>query len=1074
VWLRRAGWGLLALLLAAVMAKPLLLAAIPRLAARYVNGRVTVGNLRVLPLKRRLVLQDLTVDAAGGARVLEAGRVVVEVALLPPRLVAVTVDSAALQVDVADGAQALRQLLVSRPVTDSEPVQLPELVRVRGRLDLQSDTWRYAVGVQAELRPAATGAVFVTDLTDLTVGQARLHGAGRWRTADNALTDLLLQGELRGDSTTLRLLANGGYTPENGLLVRDFVAGDGIDTVSGSCRWQDTGVAAQVRAQHFNFGARYPQLAWARGEVLELTATGDRALVRMNGEYREGRLRVVVRGELEPERRSGRIERADGWHPALGNFTAAGRVWQDTASGDWQWQDAGFTADRFPLALEQASGRYTDSGDLTISARRFRYERYVLEQPAGAARWQDGMLRVRQLQAGGLNGQLRAQGDISFVPARGDVVIRAAGAHLPAIDALFRREFGDSLALTGGTLDGEFAVRWGGGWQVRARGLQLAGGALRLPGSAPLDGLAATGELVIDDRALTLARLDGRWLGGTLGLTGSIPWSGASDLRLTARGVDLARVDALARTWLAPQQLALTAGSADVDAALHVGSGWLLRADLVRLTDAALAYAPLGALRRVNVQAGLELSQSRWRISNLRGTMLGGEVQADGVLTAGGAGLLAATASGIKLAELDSLLRTRLAQQKVRLLDGTLTAAVAVQQDDSGAWRLTTKQPLQLAGVRVWQQQAGTLRDLGLTLAGEMTPDSLTVTDATMTLPSGSARGRIVLTGAGYGRVADGEITFTGLQLAEALAPLAQLCQPNCRLTAIRGALDGSIHLSSGSDGGLRVAGALDLHEVGLTMSEPNCTVRGLNGRLQLAPGEVALGEFSGFLRDEFAAGWQELSALPAADLTCTQATFGAISMSDLQIAATINWPRVVVSGMRGRLFGGEVRARGGISFAGDGHYALSTLVDGLSTRAVCAAFPGIENYLNGKVRATLWLKGDAMTLNAMKGKVSAWMYRSEDEAMAVHRDLLIRLGGETIRRQGIAQREYLPLDVGELTTRLQDGKMNFEELRLEVTTLFTTVKVGVAEGHDRIGLLQFLKSINVLAQRGVQVDVNF
>lgn len=1071
---RRLPWLLVCAALALLALKPLLLAGLPPFSKKYVNGRVTAQDIEWLPAGGFVALGGVEVTDTTGANLLAAERVTLGLALNPLRLATVTVDSAAIQVNLADYAFALRCLLKESAATDTAPARLPDTITVNARADLRQDTWTRAIGIRAELRGSDGPVSFRTELTDLTGQLGHLRAAGGWNAATSALSELKLDGDLRGESSTLLLAAAADYSTGNGLVLHRAMVSDGIDTIAAHGGWQPDSAALTLLARDFTFAARYPQIPWAHGELLDLSLRGNRQRIIVAADYRAGRVTCTVRGELEPEQRRARVERADGWHPALGAFAARGDLWQDSATGGWRGAGLTLSASRFPLALDNASASWQpDSGALTLSAQRFRYERYVLEHPAGAAVWHDDVLTVQQLTAGGLDGELSARGSSNLVPARGDIVVSAKKLRLAAIDRMFRREFADNCTLTDGTIDGEVGVHWGGAWKVTVKKIQLARAALRVA-SGQMTNLAAEGELTIDGRALTFDRLACRGLGGTLGVQGELSWSGASTLTLTAHEIALPQVDALLRATLAEQQLALSAGTGSAVATVRFGTGpWSVSAPAITIAGATVQYAPLGSCREVGVHTGLDLAANRWTVHNLRGTMLGGTVTADGTLNNSGTGLLQVAAADIKLAELDSLLRTKLAKQQLRLLNGNLAMTLAIS-NKADVWHVATTQPLTMSGVRLWQQQAGTLEGLGLILEGDAGPGLLTVKQAIATLPSGEVRGRAKLAGDNYSIVQDGELTFTGLHLAEALMPLTQLCLPDYRLIEVSGSVDGTIRFFTSAEGALRTAGEVALHEVGLVMSEPNLTIDGLTGRMGLSPDDPGTPELRGYRRDEYDSGWVELANMPEPNITCRRIEFGSIGLRDIRLAVASHWPQIVISGANWRMFNGSGRARGQISFAGPGRCGFTALVNGLSTKAICAAFPGIENYLNGKANASLWLKSEELTLNALKGLTTAWMYSSDDERMAVHRDLLIRLGGSNVRNQLPEHRPYVPLDTGELTTRLEGGKMNFEKLQLDAGTLFLTVKVGVAEGHERIGLLHFLKIINVVSQRGVQVDVDF
>lgn len=1062
---RRLLYALGLLALAWLLLSPAAALLLPRLLAPYLNGGIECGGVVLLPHARAVRLTAVRATDTAGATLFTIDSITARWTAWQALPSAVDVTRPACTLD-APRAAALAQWWRGTGSTDTTPPQLPALLSVSDvRLTCADESRTVALTGSAEARTAAGTTLLQAQLRH---DRGWLNAQAAWHAATGAVRAVTLSGELRGESTTLHADLRGAFVPGDGLTVERLLLGDGIDTIAGEGTWHDTQVALILRARQFDFGARYPELAGLRGDRLEVRATGNAQEVRCTADYAAPGQALQAAGTVWPAQWRLRLDRATGRLPSTGAFAASGEAWRDTAAV-WRWRDVTAEVQHWRTAIVQSSGQYAPDGNFAVRAANFRYDRYVLQQPDGAARWADGKLTVSRLAAGGLDGSLLARGELGFSPARGDITVAARRVQLPAVDRLFRAEFGDSTALTAGTLNADIGVRWGGAWSVTVRALALQAGGMRLA-AGTLAGVDAAGALDIDGRGLRSSGLRLRALGGALDGEGTIGWQGDGSIMVRAADIALPQVQTLLQPQLAAADISLAAGTAGgtVRAAWADGR-WQADISDVQLRAAALQYGALGAVRDIDLRASLMLAPQQYRVRELRGTLLGGTLAGSGEIS-GSTGAVRLALAGVKLTALDTLLRAHLSRQEMRLTGGELTGAVDLSLDSG--WHLVTREPLQARGIAIWQRRAGTMRNLDLLLDVDARAGNAVLRQAVLTLPSGELRAQGRATGTGYGQV-EGTVEFAQLKLAELVTPLAQLCRDSCRLTSVSGEADGSIRVTTEADG-MRLGGTVRLREVGAVLAEPNVRFAGLNGTLSLDSGAILLAEARGYLRERFDAGWQELAPAAAPNITCRELAAGDLTFSDLRLKLAVTWPRLVLEQASWRLFGGECRARARVAFVDDGQFALTALFDNLSLRRVCAAFPGIENYLTGKVRGTLWLKGERLTLPAAQGLVSGWVYRSDDEPMTIHRDMLIRLGGETVRRQGLAQRETLPLDLGELTTRMEAGKMNFEELRLESTTLFTTIRVVVPEGHDRIGMEHFLRTINVLAGRGTQVDVNF
>lgn len=448
----------------------------------------------------------------------------------------------------------------------------------------------------------------------------------------------------------------------------------------------------------------------------------------------------------------------------------------------------------------------------------------------------------------------------------------------------------------------------------------------------------------------------------------------------------------------------------------------------------------------------------------------GGTVRLDGSYElVAGRGRATVAGAGLELAALNRAFRAELAGAGLTLEAGRLDGTVGVEWDRS--WRAHSTAPLRVRGGAFRSATAGTFREVNAELGFTLAPGRASIRDGRFQLPAGEGTFAVELTGADYATLAGGRLAVAELDLKPLEGLLRKLCAPKAVLSQVQGKVGCDLRFATVS-GRPSVGGVVRFADVAAQFSEPNIIVRKLAGELRVDTGLVHLPGMAGVKRADFEAGWARLAAPFTGDLTCRSVTLGAVKLSDLTMDLSVNWPRLRVNRARWQMFNGAAAAEGDVSFAGSGLFGLSVLVKGLSLKTVCATFPEINNYLEGKVDATLWLMGDGFTLERMTGNTDVWAYDDAEEKRLVHRELLVRIGGDAIARHPITQVETLPFVNGELTVRIEESKMNFEVLDLLVRNFLYTVDVNVAPNRSRIDILRFLKTINLITERGVAVQI--
>src|SRR6185369_4877379 len=157
----------------------------------------------------------------------------------------------------------------------------------------------------------------------------------------------------------------------------------------------------------------------------------------------------------------------------------------------------------------------------------------------------------------------------------------------------------------------------------------------------------------------------------------------------------------------------------------------------------------------------------------------------------------------------------------------------------------------------------------------------------------------------------------------------------------------------------------------------------------------------------------------------------------------------------QGTLFGkGDVTARQGIHYRGD------LLVNDLSLKQLCNAFPKIRGYISGRVDGIASLTGEGTGKAALMGFSELWTREGSGEKMHVSKEFLQRLSGKKLR--GFFFRNDRPYDLAEIKATLESGYLTFEALDILHTNLLGVqdLSVTVAPTSNRIALDRLFSAI--------------
>jgi hypothetical protein len=148
------------------------------------------------------------------------------------------------------------------------------------------------------------------------------------------------------------------------------------------------------------------------------------------------------------------------------------------------------------------------------------------------------------------------------------------------------------------------------------------------------------------------------------------------------------------------------------------------------------------------------------------------------------------------------------------------------------------------------------------------------------------------------------------------------------------------------------------------------------------------------------------------------------------------------------------------------GGVALALLIDGLSLRAICDAFPPIKGYISGRVNGLADLSISQFALDKTQGKARFWAVDSPRERREISRALIEKLAGQSIRYFSLIgqDRRY---DRGVLDVALKHGDLVFHELDISHTTLvIKDLDIKVSPTFNKIGAAHLLESVRTAIER--------
>lgn len=199
--------------------------------------------------------------------------------------------------------------------------------------------------------------------------------------------------------------------------------------------------------------------------------------------------------------------------------------------------------------------------------------------------------------------------------------------------------------------------------------------------------------------------------------------------------------------------------------------------------------------------------------------------------------------------------------------------------------------------------------------------------------------------------------------------------------------------------------------------------------------------------------------------LTITSLRYGPIELRDFEATLAPSGDQIAIQRFAFQVWGGRVSGWGTVQPLSGG-VALALLIDGLSLRAICDAFPPIKGYISGRVNGLADLSISQFALDKTQGKARFWAVDSPRERREISRALIEKLAGQSIRYFSLIgqDRRY---DRGVLDVALKHGDLVFHELDISHTTLvIKDLDIKVSPTFNKIGAAHLLESVRTAIER--------
>jgi hypothetical protein len=199
--------------------------------------------------------------------------------------------------------------------------------------------------------------------------------------------------------------------------------------------------------------------------------------------------------------------------------------------------------------------------------------------------------------------------------------------------------------------------------------------------------------------------------------------------------------------------------------------------------------------------------------------------------------------------------------------------------------------------------------------------------------------------------------------------------------------------------------------------------------------------------------------------LTIDVLRYGAIELRNLEATLAASGDHIAIQRLSFEAWGGRVSGSGSVQPLA-GKITIALLIEGLSLRAICDAFPPVKGYISGRLNGLAVLSISHFSLDQAQGGARFWAVDSRQERNEISRVLIEKLAGQRIRYFNLfgQDRRY---DRGVLDVVLKRGYLIFRELDISHTTLgIKDLDIKVAPNFNKIGLAHLLESVREATER--------
>ncbi|WP_236685619.1 DUF748 domain-containing protein [Geobacter pickeringii] len=366
----------------------------------------------------------------------------------------------------------------------------------------------------------------------------------------------------------------------------------------------------------------------------------------------------------------------------------------------------------------------------------------------------------------------------------------------------------------------------------------------------------------------------------------------------------------------------------------------------------------------------------------------------------------------------------------------------------------------------------------GVALSAAIAGEKATIREATVSLGEGVAlrlRGSV---DHAWSPRREGELSFSlpRTTVSGIVDPLVNALPRAIQEATIGGAVAarGTVAITGSS---ARAEGAVTFDGASLDVASQRFTVSGIGGTV---PFSLLLGPAAprrtptahSFTKENYPDLLERMRKAPSGgeSLTIGSVRFGSLELGETVLHLRAAQGVTEVVSLRSSLYEGALLGTGFVAVQGGLAYGADILVNDLSLRRLCDAFPKIKGYASGRIDGVVSLYGEGQGVAGLVGFTDLWARESRQEQMLLSKEFLQRLAGKKLR--GFFFRDDRSYDTGEVSAYLEGGYLTFTTLDVSHTNFLGVrdLSVSVAPIQNRIALEHLFGAIREAAARGKAV----